>query len=177
MAKCSYCGSTILFGGKKDEGLTFCNDKCLGKGVVVRLAQQLSEEEVRQEVMTVYRGKCAKCDGYGPIDVHVSHRVWSALFMTSWSSRPQVVCASCGTKGKVNDALFCLVLGWWGIPWGLIMTPIQIGRNIVGLFKTPAPSGPSEALTSVVRATMAAACLAEEEAKSQPGLHLQVPGR
>jgi len=97
--------------------------------------------------------------------------------MTSWSSRPQVVCASCGTKGKVNDALFCLVLGWWGIPWGLIMTPIQIGRNIVGLFKTPAPSGPSEALTSVVRATMSAACLAEEEAKSQPGLHLQVPGR
>lgn len=33
MAKCGYCGTTILFGGKKDGDLRFCNDECHAKRI------------------------------------------------------------------------------------------------------------------------------------------------
>jgi hypothetical protein len=49
-----------------------------------------------------------------------------------------------------------LFLGWWGFPWGLIMTPIQIGRNLYGMASPPDPSRPSAQFEKVLRMTMAA---------------------
>ena len=69
--------------------------------------------------------------------------MWSALVILTWSSRPQICCRSCGVKNKISDALFCFFLGWWGFPHGLIMTPIQLGRNLFGIFSMPDPSRPS----------------------------------
>lgn len=163
MAKCSYCGSTIIFGGKREGELTFCNEKCLEKGIVVRLAQSLPENLVQEQVTAIHQGNCPKCQGRGPVDVHVSYRVWSVLIATSWQSRPQISCRSCGVKSKLGDAAFCLLLGWWGFPWGLIMTPVQIIRNLAGLFSSADPNRPSPALTSIVRATMAAQFLEEQQ--------------
>jgi hypothetical protein len=37
MATCNYCNSTILFGGKTDGQLRFCNDKCYQSAVLVRM--------------------------------------------------------------------------------------------------------------------------------------------
>ena len=31
--------------------------------------------------------------------------------------------------------LFSLLFGWWGFPFGLVITPVQIGRNLVGMFR------------------------------------------
>lgn len=169
MASCSYCGSTILFGGKADGELRFCNQKCLEKGIVLRFAQRLPEQMIAESVAAVHRGSCPKCGGVGPVDVHVSHRVWSALFLTSWSSRPEVCCTKCGVKGKIGEVFFCGFLGWWGFPWGLIMTPVQIVRNVVGIFTPPDPAHPSAALQSVVRADIAARFIAsQQQSGSQP---------
>jgi hypothetical protein len=46
-------------------------------------------------------------------------------------------------------------VGWWGIPWGLILTPIQVARNILGIFGGPDKSRPSDALRQSVRVTLA----------------------
>lgn len=165
MAKCSYCRSTILFGGTKDGELTFCNEKCREKGVVVRLATQLPDELVQNQVAEVHQASCPKCGGQGPVDVHTSYRIWSMLLMTSWNSRPQICCKSCGVKSKLGDSVYCLFLGWWGIPWGLIMTPVQLLKNVGGLFSSPDPKQPSEALQSVIRANMAANFLAQRQAQ------------
>ena len=118
MAKCAYCGTTILFGGKRDGDLRFCNQKCFQKSDVVRFAQRLPDDVVQKEAATVHQGTCPRCQGPGPVDVHVSYRVWSAIHVTQWSSRPQISCRSCGVKSKVRDMLYCLALGWWGVPWG-----------------------------------------------------------
>ncbi len=163
MAKCSYCKSTILFGGTKDGDLVFCNDKCQEKGVVVRLASQLPEQLVQNQVSEIHQGSCPKCDGQGPIDVQTSYRVWSAILLTSWNSRPQICCRSCGVKSKIGDTVFCFFLGWWGFPWGLIMTPVQLIKNVAGMFSKPDPNQPSEALESVIRANMAANFLAQRQ--------------
>ena len=156
MAACAHCNTTILFGGKKQGALRFCNANCERSGVLATVANQIPKQTVERHLAQVHGGNCPRCHGGGPVDVHVSHRVWSALFFTSWSSRPVVCCQSCGTKRKIGDTVFSLLLGWWGIPWGLLVTPMQVGKNIVGFFRSPNPSAPSPALEKMLRLQLAA---------------------
>jgi hypothetical protein len=58
-------------------------------------------------------------------------------------------------KAQLGDTLFSLVLGWWGFPWGLIMTPVQVSRNLAGMFRSSGENGPSPELERAVRITMA----------------------
>jgi hypothetical protein len=167
MAGCSYCGSAILFGGKQEGDLRFCNATCQEKGVLIRLAKQLPADVVEEAVRATYAGSCPKCQGHGPVDVHTSYRVWSALLLTSSSSRPQVCCSSCGRKAKIGDALFCLLLGWWGFPWGLIFTPVQISRNLLGLVFRPNSTKPTDKLRNLVSVHLAASVLQQQQ-QAQP---------
>jgi hypothetical protein len=156
MAKCDYCGSTIIFGGKLDPNGRFCNARCQGRGGLLALSRQLPEAAVQEQMWKAHQGPCPKCNGAGPVDVHVSHKVWSALLLTSWSSTPQMCCRSCGLKSQVAASAFSLILGWWGFPWGLVVTPVQIGRNLIGMASPPDPSKPSAQFEKIVRMTMAA---------------------
>lgn len=163
MASCAYCDTTILFGGKRHGDLRFCNDKCLAAGAVAQTAAALPAADVALHVAKVHRGNCPQCDGQGPVDVHTSHRVWSALVMTQWSSRPLICCQRCGTKRKLGDAAFSLVLGWWGFPWGLIMTPVQVVKNVAGAFGGPNPDQPSAQLEKQLRMRLATHLLAQQQ--------------
>jgi hypothetical protein len=156
MASCGYCRSTIIAGGVKDGQARYCNEKCYQRGKLVALSGHFSPEEVREAVQQVHRGLCPKCGGSGPVDVSVAHKVWSAGIITSWSSTPQVSCRSCGRKGQAGGLVFSFVLGWWGIPWGFIMTPVQLARNITGLMRDFDPYQPSPQLEDAVRLSMAA---------------------
>ncbi|MDM8544830.1 hypothetical protein QUF90_27500 [Desulfococcaceae bacterium HSG9] len=59
--------------------------------------------------------------------------------------------------------MFSFLLGWWGFPWGLIMTPIQVVRNIVEIFKAPDGSQPSEKLNNIVRVGIATRLVEEQD--------------
>jgi len=159
MKKCGACGSWILMGGKTDGEAHYCNARCLQQGVLLKRSRELPAALLQQKVNEVHDGLCPKCHGSGPVDVHVSHRAWSALVVTTWSSRQRVCCQSCGTRDKLMDIATTLLLGWWGIPWGLLITPIQIGRNLVGLTRPPDPSRPSLRLENAVRMHLAMAAL------------------
>lgn len=156
MTQCDYCGSTILFGGKRDANGRFCNQKCQARGGLLAVSRQIPDATVQEQVMKAHQGPCPKCQGGGPVDVHVSHKVWSAVLLTSWRSTPQVCCRACGLKSQATASAFSLVLGWWGFPWGLIFTPVQIARNIYGMVSPPEPTRPSAQLDKIVRMTMAA---------------------
>jgi hypothetical protein len=156
MAACAYCETSILFGGTREGDLRFCNADCQQKGFVAVVAQQVPDGVVSEQVSRVHQGLCPKCGGSGPVDVHTSYRVWSALLMTSWSSRPHVVCRSCGSRARLGDLLFSLLFGWWGFPWGFVMTPVQLVRNIAGLVSSPDPTLPSAQLSRIVRLHLAA---------------------
>jgi hypothetical protein len=43
MAKCDYCSSTIIFGGKRDANGRFCNQKCRGRGALLAISSQLPD--------------------------------------------------------------------------------------------------------------------------------------
>ena len=160
MASCATCGTTILFGGTKDGYLRFCNSTCQSKGFLLSRAAQVPESEAYGAARQIHAGPCPKCSGSGPVDIHMSYRVWSALIMTQWQSRSQISCWSCGVKSQLGNIVFSAVVGWWGFPWGLIMTPIQIIRTLVALTSPPKPTEPSHKLIQAsklqIASTMAA---------------------
>ena len=156
MAKCAYCNSTIIFGGVRDGDNRYCNQRCFQSGALIRVAEAIPEDEVRQRIDGVHQGACPKCHGAGPVDVYTAHSVWSALVITTYKSAPRVSCVRCGKKSQLIATVSSLFLGWWGFPWGLIMTPVQITRNVVGLARSKPSMRPSPQLGRIVRLQMAA---------------------
>jgi hypothetical protein len=153
MVMCAYCGSKILLGGKRLNELRFCNDECSnnGQALTSALVPQISGADVRLLATRIHSGPCPKCSGHGPVDVRVSHQVWSFLLITQWRNVQQVCCRRCAAKSQLGSLCFSVVLGWWGIPWGILMTPVQVGRNLLGLIRPPDPSRPSERLMNLSR--------------------------
>jgi hypothetical protein len=86
--------------------------------------------------------------------------------VTTHSTRPNLCCARCATRARVKDALFSLAFGWWGFPWGLIWTPIQIGKNVMAIVRAEDAATPSQTLVEVVRLQMAAAAATTPPASS-----------
>ena len=155
MATCAYCGNTILFGGKRLNESRFCNDTCLAKGAHVAFADQVPTQQITELASTLHRGPCRKCEGPGPIDVHKVYSVWSALYVTRWKTQTFIVCRSCASKEQWRALAFSGLLGWWGIPWGLFITPMQIVRNISALRRTTDPYVPSDELRRVAQLHLA----------------------
>lgn len=155
MARCDYCNSYILFGGEQKSGRTFCNDDCLQAGRLMRVADRLPQHSVDAAVSEAHQGDCPLCHGPGPIDVHTSHTIWSIIAMTSWRSTPHVCCRSCGRQKQLSGLVTSGLFGWWGFPWGLIYTPVQIGKNLSGLLGGPDPEIPSEQLETMTRLELA----------------------
>lgn len=168
MAKCGYCGSVIVAGGLRDGDQRFCNDRCHENGMLVALSHQLDPSDVRSAIAEVHQGACPCCGGSGPVDVTTSYKIWSAILVTSWSSSPEISCRSCGRKRQIKDLLVSTVAGWWGIPWGLIITPVQIARNIRGLFVVYDPYQPSAQLESAVRIMLASEFAHQAAAAGDP---------
>ncbi len=165
MAKCGYCGTTILLGGVKGDGQRFCNDECHQKGMLVAIANQREPGEGEAGGAEEREGQWPGCGGRGPVDVSVAYKVWSMILMTQWSSVAQISCRSCGRKSQAWYLFYSLVVGWWGFPWGLIMTPIQIVRNIAALFRGYDPLRPSPELENVVRLSIGSKVAAQVQAE------------
>ena len=161
MARCAYCKSLVLFGGVKAGNLTFCNAKCQQGAYNLNIAQQIPEATILQTIQHLDISGCPKCKGPGPVDVHTAHMVWSALVLTSWSSKPQISCRKCGVKSQLGNAALSFLIGWWGFPWGLIMTPIQIVRNFVGMFSNP--PHPTPQLKRIISLNMASHMVAQQQ--------------
>ena len=158
MATCAGCGSSILFGGKTIGEQRFCNDKCLARRQLAGALSQIPETLVREQAAAIHSGPCPKCKGKGPVDVHLSHSIWSFVILTQYKSTPHICCRSCATKSQAIDAVSSLVVGWWGIPWGILMTPVQIGKNIVGMTSgSTNPAAPSPELIQQTRLMLASA--------------------
>ncbi len=167
MAKCDYCGSTIVIGGVRSGQQRFCNNKCATNAYVLNASQNLSPADIDRKVEEVWRGNCPKCNGTGPVDVHKFHQVWSALVLTRWTSNSQVSCRSCAVKRQAGAVAFSAVFGWWGFPWGLILTPVQVTRNIVGMASGPKSDAPSRELRKLIQVHLGSQVLASQQSQTR----------
>lgn len=166
MQKCDYCGSSIIMGGVRRANQRFCNNKCAQNAYILTASRNVPQADIDRKVEEVWRGNCPKCRGLGPVDVHKFHQAWSALVLTRWSSRQQLSCRSCASKRQLGATLFSLVFGWWGIPWGLVLTPVQITRNIIGMASGPNASQPSPDLRRTIQVHIGSQLLAANQQKS-----------
>ena len=169
MAKCGYCGSTI-FGGVREGAQRFCNNKCLQNAYILNVSQHVPADVLDRKVEELFRGNCPKCSARGPVDIHKVHTVWSALILTRWVTTPQVSCRSCATKSQLGGMVFSLFCGWWGFPWGLILTPVQITRNVVGMCGGPDSSRPSADLRKLVQVNLGEQLIAISQQKASANL-------
>ena len=151
MASCACCGRIILFGGKTYGQDRYCDDNCASVGIAIIRSRAVAPAAIADVVQRLWNGPCPKCNGPGPVDVHTSHTVFSFILMTSWQSHPQLSCRRCGVKRQAGAAAVSLFAGWWGIPWGFFVTPIQVVRNIVGMVGGPSRDEPSQELEKQVR--------------------------
>jgi hypothetical protein len=94
--------------------------------------------------------------------------VWSAFVLTRWTTTAQVSCRACATKSQLGGMLFSAVLGWWGFPWGLILTPVQITRNIVSMSTRGDPSKPSDQLRKLVMVQIGAQAIQKNQQNVPP---------
>jgi hypothetical protein len=152
-----------MFGGIKRGEHRYCNESCAQWSSLVMAAQRLPEELVAKHLSDLHQSACPKCGGSGPVDIHTSYVVWSAIAMTTWKSRPLICCRQCGFRSKLDGLFFSGFAGWWSLH-GIVITPIMIVSNIVGMLRSPDPSTPSPQLEQHVRVNLAAriACAGEQ---------------
>jgi hypothetical protein len=156
MAACSYCHSSILFRGMTVGELEFCSGRCASLGRELLEAYQLPSAAVAEPLKRVHEGRCPRCQGPGPVEVFTAYTVWSVVYSIWWVSDPQVTCRDCATKRQLGAIALSLLLGWWSLP-GLILTPVQVVRDLKGLRQRIAPDKPSPALEQYVRLQLLAA--------------------
>lgn len=151
MATCAHCGETIVFGGVTDAGQRFCNNNCLAQSRAHGAAVPVPDDAVAELVRQIHSGPCPKCRRPGPVDVHSAYWVWSALAFTRWGTLQQVSCRRCALKTQAGRLAQSAVLGWWGFPWGFIMTPVQVIRTATAMIVPPRSGQPSAGLQSFAR--------------------------
>lgn len=146
MKACSYCKNTIVLGGKKVGKRLYCGENCRHAAVDVLGLDAIPEDLVNDLANSIHKGSCPKCAGEGPVDVHESHRVASIFILTFFSTRTEVCCRKCSVKNSLWDFVYSFTLGWWGFPMGIVCTPIQLLRNMIGVFQLPRKDGYSNDL-------------------------------
>lgn len=77
-------------------------------------------------------------------------------------------CRNCGRRAQWKALALASLLGWWGLPWGLIYMPVQLFKNLRDIARGPASIAPSEALQDVIRADLVQRYL-DAEAAAQNG--------
>lgn len=151
-------------GGVRAGNQRFCNNKCAQNAYILSVTKNVPNDVVERKIEAIWRGNCPKCRGLGPIDVHKIHEVWSALLLTRWTTKMQVSCHSCAAKRQLGGMAFSFLFGWWGFPWGLILTPVQITRNLIGMSRGPDSSRPSENLRKLVLVNLGTQMIASQKA-------------
>lgn len=169
MARCATCRTTILFGGITSDQGRYCNQRCAQTGFITAAASHIPPEIIEQQTAQLHAGVCPRCGRPGPVDVHTAYFVWSLLLLTSWRNTPAVSCRRCARMRQAGNLLTSAVVGWWGFPWGIVMTPVQVTRNLIAILSGPDPARPSDDLRRVVRTILGSQLLAAMAAERDQG--------
>lgn len=154
--ECDYCRNSARFSAIHDDGQRFCSKACLRNARLMEIAVDIPDESIMARALSVKNGICPVCrQCTSPVEMRHYFRVWSALVVTQWRQRAKLCCHSCGKKENRESVVLCLIFGWWGFPWGLIMTPAQIVANWIESSKRRDEPEPSDELLRSARLQLA----------------------
>ena len=149
---CAFC-SNKLNGKIVQAGLKqFCNETCWQSARQKEAAETLGEEQIMQHACAIQNSPCPVCGRNGSIvEYRKAHYIYSLAIFTNWSSKGRLSCHHCSIGKNIEALLICAVAGWWGIPWGIFMTPVQIVCNLIELFKKGRIGQPSPELLEIAQ--------------------------
>ncbi|MNI30233.1 hypothetical protein D3C73_840740 [compost metagenome] len=80
----------------------------------------------------------------------IYHSIKSIIVMSITETRWIIACPDCLDKQNRKAIVSCSLLGWWGIPWGILKTPVYIYRNlkVKGENRISDPNGPLLSFTA-----------------------------
>lgn len=160
---CATCGNSILFGGKKSGSRKYCNKRCFDQDELGRMSDEVQDIEVDELAFKIRGSACPKCGENNNLEMFKSYFVYSIIVMTSWKEKPELSCRPCARKRQVGDLVKSLFLGWWGIPFGLIVTPIILIMNGAAMIINPLSKAPSKQLKEHSRLLIADKMLRDRE--------------
>lgn len=94
------------------------------------LTKQVSTEELAGYVETLRNLPCPICGGtIEKLNATIVSNVMSFIVFTHQSKEVTIACPRCLNKQNNNAMIKTALLGWWGIPFGLIRTPAALIFN------------------------------------------------
>jgi hypothetical protein len=158
MGPCYTCKRTVAFGGIKDHGFRFCSKPCHArKAAFIDSLASVPVASIDAEVMKIRNGRCAKCGKAGSIEFHKSVFVWSAILITRMSESTFIGCSTCARKAQALSSAGSFLVGWWGIPFGLLFTPAALIANAYHMVRSGPRAQPSSHLKDYARERLALA--------------------
>lgn len=166
MAHCEYCGTLVLFGGFSSDPFCACCDYCRRQIEFREVGERISDDLVLQYTKQIHQSACPRCHRPGPVDMHSYFYIFSVMVLTIRRTVQIICCRRCAVKRQIGGLIFSSIAGWWGMPFGLIFTPVQIYSNLAWLLDPPDPSRPSSWLYDYVRLRIAEQSVAAYENSS-----------
>jgi len=148
---CATCKKSILFGGERAGSRRYCSKKCFKADALGRLGDSIPESRVDEVAKQLRVSLCRSCHRQNDVEIFKSYLVYSVVILTSWREKPALSCRSCARKRQTKDLIASFLLGWWGIPFGLIVTPIIVVMNGLAMTRNPLNAPPSRALRDYAR--------------------------
>lgn len=94
------------------------------------LVSEVSAKNLDDYVEVLRTLPCPVCDGTEEkLNATIVATVISFVLLTQYRKEVKIACPNCLNKMN-NDAMIkTAVLGWWGLPWGIIRTPQALMLN------------------------------------------------
>ena len=167
--ECDFCGQPVRSSTVEDHGQKFCSIDCLQNARLMEASVDIPEQEILKHATEIRNGPCPAClRQEGGIELRKCYWVWSAVLFTRYGTSPKFCCKKCGTKANLLAIVSCSILGWWGFPFGLLLTPIYIISNVAAMFRKFDKSKPSEELIQTARLQLATALLGQHQHVAPP---------
>ena len=110
----------------KSRGL----DDGILRGIDVQL-NDVDDNQLNNYLTLVRNQPCPTCgDQSQQLNAVLSTTVISAIIFTHYKKAFSIGCPTCLKKANQKAILKTALLGWWGIPWGLVRTPQSLVKNI-----------------------------------------------
>ncbi|MFC4818440.1 hypothetical protein [Flavobacterium sp. GCM10023249] len=93
--------------------------------------KEYSFEELTELAEIIRSLPCPLCgDKTEKLNGTIMYTVKSFVFFSFLKQEPIIGCPYCLDKKNQESILLSGLLGWWGVPWGIIKTPFYIYKNI-----------------------------------------------
>lgn len=95
----------------------------LTKGIDAQF-KHIDEKTLNDYCELLRKLPCPVCSSdFGKLNATITATVISFIVMTSYRKELKIACPDCLDKLSKNATIKSALMGWWGLPWGLIRTP------------------------------------------------------